>query len=448
MELAVRTLFLCLVFALSRAAPRPGISATGNPKPPKCDDVALNAIASDNSGRLYIFTGIPLGNKTHCHYHRDKIQAAKIGMIGAYIPQCDENGEYQKHQCHGSTGHCWCVDHLGKEIPGTRTPAGTPSVDCSKQDGRHCHHQRESLKITGVSGPLIGAYIPQCDEDGQYAPRQCHGSTGHCWCVDRSGQEKPGTRTPPGTPSLDCDKIVDQCKRHKDSVVTTTPEGLPLAGAYVPQCDENGKYQPQQSHGSTGYSWCVDHKGQEIPGTKTPPGTPSVDCSKAGPIYLRLDASTGPRPLPRTRPHIELGDEVDAAYFYSDKVHLIRGDQVYAFQPDAPYALIEGYPKTVKEELGFEGQVDAAFICPNQSTLYAVRGPRMFAVDLTAATRAVTEPLPFPVGDIDACLCDRDGIKIFKGSHYYQYESVMILTMGKIAPVPQKITSAILGCED
>ncbi|XP_075333091.1 hemopexin-like [Odontesthes bonariensis] len=167
-----------------------------------------------------------------------------------------------------------------------------------------------------------------------------------------------------------------------------------------------------------------------------------------GPIYLRLDTSTGLRSLPITRAWIELGDQVDAAYFYSDKEHLIRGDQVWAYQPDAPFALIEGYPKTVKEELGFEGYVDAAFMCPNEQTLYVFRGTRMLAVDLTAATRAVTEQLPFPVDDIDASLCDRDGVKIFKRSHYYQYENARVLAMSKIAPVPLKITSAILGCKD
>uniref|UniRef100_A0A3B5QH98 Thyroglobulin type-1 domain-containing protein n=1 Tax=Xiphophorus maculatus TaxID=8083 RepID=A0A3B5QH98_XIPMA len=55
--------------------------------------------------------------------------------------------------------------------------------------------------------PSVGAYIPQCDSDGQYRPRQCHGSTGHCWCVDSRGQEKPETRTPPGTAPLACDSL-------------------------------------------------------------------------------------------------------------------------------------------------------------------------------------------------------------------------------------------------
>lgn len=35
---------------------------------------------------------------------------------------------------------------------------------------------------------------------------QCHGSTGHCWCVDSRGQERPGTRTPPGVTRVDCDR--------------------------------------------------------------------------------------------------------------------------------------------------------------------------------------------------------------------------------------------------
>uniref|UniRef100_A0A3Q2ZBZ4 Thyroglobulin type-1 domain-containing protein n=1 Tax=Kryptolebias marmoratus TaxID=37003 RepID=A0A3Q2ZBZ4_KRYMA len=72
------------------------------------------------------------------------------------------------------------------------------------------------------------------------------------------------------------------CEHHRDSVQTTSPDGLPLLGAYVPQCDEHGQYQSQQCHGSTGYCWCVDSRGQERPGTRTPPGSASKDCSTEG----------------------------------------------------------------------------------------------------------------------------------------------------------------------
>jgi hypothetical protein len=51
---------------------------------------------------------------------------------------------------------------------------------------------------------FVGHYVPQCDERGEYRPLQVHGSTGHQWCVDQSGAEMPGSRTPPGRPPPNC----------------------------------------------------------------------------------------------------------------------------------------------------------------------------------------------------------------------------------------------------
>jgi len=45
-----------------------------------------------------------------------------------------------------------------------------------------CTEQLESSEP-----PLMGAFVPQCDDTGQYEPLQCHGSTGYCWCVDTAG---------------------------------------------------------------------------------------------------------------------------------------------------------------------------------------------------------------------------------------------------------------------
>lgn len=36
------------------------------------------------------------------------------------------------------------------------------------------------------------------------------------------------------------------CEQHRDSVQTTIPERRHILGAYVPQCDANGEYIPQQ----------------------------------------------------------------------------------------------------------------------------------------------------------------------------------------------------------
>ncbi|CAG5933645.1 unnamed protein product [Menidia menidia] len=390
----------------------------------------------------------------HCERHRNSLEGTAPGGApapGSYIPQCDENGQYQQKQCHGSTGNCWCVDHLGQEKEGTRTLPGAPAVDCSKQDGRVCHHHRDGVKTVSDDGaPVVGAYVPQCHEEGHYLPKQCHGSTGYCWCVGRDGKEIPGTKTPPGKPSVDCDKLDElkgHCKRHRDTA-SGDQDGATQVGGYVPQCDENDEYTPKQCHASTGHCWCVDRRGRERPGTKIPPGTPAIDCTKAGPVFLRLDTSQGLRSLPVTRAWVDLGDRVDAAYTHTDKIYLIKGDQVYAYQVEAPHAPVDGYPKTVKEELGLQGHVDAAFMCPDEQILHVIRGGRMFDVDLTAATREVNKQLPIPLKDIDAAFCDRDGVKLFRRSIYYKYFSAMDLVTSRVAVTPLKITSEILECED
>uniref|UniRef100_A0A7N8X1R9 Nidogen 1a n=1 Tax=Mastacembelus armatus TaxID=205130 RepID=A0A7N8X1R9_9TELE len=75
---------------------------------------------------------------------------------------------------------------------------------CYEQAKTQCEIHRDSLLGVTEYGPRgprppVGQYIPTCDENGAYEPIQCHGSTGHCWCVDKNGQEIPGTRSGPGS---------------------------------------------------------------------------------------------------------------------------------------------------------------------------------------------------------------------------------------------------------
>ena len=52
------------------------------------------------------------------------------GMVGVYIPTCDNDGNYEKLQCHPSNGQCWCVEKMnGKRIDGTTVSPGE-SIDC------------------------------------------------------------------------------------------------------------------------------------------------------------------------------------------------------------------------------------------------------------------------------------------------------------------------------
>ncbi|KAM6971977.1 testican-3 [Aplochiton taeniatus] len=42
-------------------------------------------------------------------------------LLGQYLPTCDEEGYYRSHQCHSSSGQCWCVDRYGNEVAGSRS---------------------------------------------------------------------------------------------------------------------------------------------------------------------------------------------------------------------------------------------------------------------------------------------------------------------------------------
>uniref|UniRef100_A0A3Q2WC77 Thyroglobulin type-1 domain-containing protein n=1 Tax=Haplochromis burtoni TaxID=8153 RepID=A0A3Q2WC77_HAPBU len=83
--------------------------------------------------------------------------------------------------------------------------------------------------------------------------------------------------------SLSDERLKTHCEHYRDSVKATSPDGNPITGVYVPQCDAEGQYLPQQCHGSTGYCWCVDSRGEERrAGTRTPPGAAPVDCDRPG----------------------------------------------------------------------------------------------------------------------------------------------------------------------
>ena len=120
--------------------------------------------------------------------------ADATGLMGAFVPQCEEDGSYSSKQCSGSTGYCWCVNDSGNEIPGTSVQAD--SLDCSQLTPcqQAVAHEME----------IVGAFVPQCEEDGSYASSQCSGSTGQCWCVDDSGAQISGTITLPSQVAIDC----------------------------------------------------------------------------------------------------------------------------------------------------------------------------------------------------------------------------------------------------
>ncbi|XP_063804473.1 nidogen-2 [Pseudophryne corroboree] len=219
-----------------------------------------------------------------------------------FVPECDSEGNYVPLQCYGSTGYCWCVNKDGEEIEGTKTAPGQGPPQCGAPDDQSpstsCLEKRQAL--LGGSQPRgarpIGGFIPECDEEGNYIPRQCHGGTGHCWCVDQNGVEIAGTRRPHGSGTPQCSipeptqRPQTMCERWKQSLLDHYG-GTPSAEHYIPQCDAYGDFTPLQCHGNSGYCWCVDKDGRELEGSRTQPGmTPACLPSVAPPTV---------RPTPR-----------------------------------------------------------------------------------------------------------------------------------------------------
>ena len=120
--------------------------------------------------------------------------------------------------------------------------------------------------------PMPGAFVAQCDENGDYMPVQCHGSIGSCWCTDASGTEIQGTRVNSrGGQVLDIATCA--AASHPDMVMIDDGFGMPVdpsAGAPVAaggRCAsgfcENPSDCPQCAAGST----CSVQPGMMCAGT-------------------------------------------------------------------------------------------------------------------------------------------------------------------------------------
>ncbi|KAG9333418.1 hypothetical protein JZ751_012678 [Albula glossodonta] len=164
--------------------------------------------------------------------------------------------------------------------------------------------------------------------------------------------------------------------------------------------------------------------------------------------YMRLDTQRdGWHAFPISNVWKEVGGDLDSVFSYEGKLYMIKGDQVYIYKTAAHYTLIEGYPKTLKEELGIEGPVDAAFVCGEYPIVHVVKGQSMLDIDLSATPRTVLKEWRLPFPKIDAGMCSADGVRVFVGAEYFHYETPMLLALSRIRPQPHKISLEMLGCD-
>ncbi|XP_040459787.1 HLA class II histocompatibility antigen gamma chain [Falco naumanni] len=95
--------------------------------------------------------------------------------------------------------HKWLLFEMAKNTK----PKGRKTTAAKKVQTK-CQAEASS------GGVQPGHFQPQCDENGDYLPKQCNASTGYCWCSYKNGTRIEGTAT---REKLDC----------PDDAAVTTP---------------------------------------------------------------------------------------------------------------------------------------------------------------------------------------------------------------------------------
>uniref|UniRef100_A0A669C1B0 Nidogen 2 n=1 Tax=Oreochromis niloticus TaxID=8128 RepID=A0A669C1B0_ORENI len=183
---------------------------------------------------------------------------------------CGDNSECVNlpgsHRCHCQTGYEFSYD--GRTCVGEfrwkflqemhKTSTGRAGVK-GKTNGATA----QCVCCFGMCGGAR-SYIDECSSSPCHINARCINGLGSFQCQCQLGFFGNGFYC-----SQQEERAKTHCEHHRDSVKTTSDDEYPIV--YKPQCDAEGQYLPQQCHGSTGYCWCVDSRGEERAGTRTPP---------------------------------------------------------------------------------------------------------------------------------------------------------------------------------
>ncbi|XP_050998501.1 nidogen-2 [Acomys russatus] len=251
-------------------------------------------------------TCAPEGQARCVHHGGSSFSCACLpGFVGnghqcSDVDECVENRCHEAALCYNTAGSFSCRCQPGYHGDGFHCTSATVPED-SISGLKPCEQQQRYAQAQHAY-PGSRIHIPQCDDQGNFVPLQCHGSTGFCWCVDPNGYEVPGTQTPPGStpphcgpPSEPTQRPRTVCERWREKLLEHYG-GTPRDDQYVPQCDELGHFVPLQCHGKSDFCWCVDKDGRELQGTRSQPGTTPACIPTVAPPMVR------PTPRPDVTP--------------------------------------------------------------------------------------------------------------------------------------------------
>ncbi|KAM8871716.1 hemopexin [Synchiropus picturatus] len=427
MKLIAKTLVVCIWVCLANCAPAPAEDNPDEATAPldRCEGLAFDAITPDEKGNYFFFHGTHLWKGFDGPAQRSSDFFHDLGSIHV-------DAAFRMHNKDDPKSHDHIFFFQGDKV--------LSYYNHTLEDGYPKELQEDFPGIPSHLDAAVECPTGECRTDSVLFFKE---NQVHIYDITtKAVKTKTWSHLPRCTSALRW--LEHHYCFHGHNFTRFHPLSGDVTGAYPKDTRRYFMKCPDFSHG-VGYSTpkCSEVKLDAI----------TMDDSGksyffAGSIYMRLDSRRdGLHALPIRRMWREV-PSVDAVFSYGDKMYFIKGNQTYIYKGGAHYTLMEGYPKSLAEELGIEDHVDAAFLCPNKHTVHIIQGDRVRAVDLTATPRVVTQEHRLPLKDIDAALCGPNGIQLFKGCNYYKYESELTFATSRIAPVPLKITSAIMGCQD
>ncbi|XP_069681934.1 balbiani ring protein 3-like [Periplaneta americana] len=274
-----------------------------------------------------------------CEYLRDfadKMEGTREGMTLALSPpKCHQNGSFEATQCSVANGErqCWCVDSFGTEIPGTRTNGPTSCVALREELGcldltcrlgcdygfvldpstrcPLCECRNPCDDVSCPAGEICQIVEVNCEDEYcppvpaclPKKPGQCPYlipvTAGSCEYECRSDLNCNGTTKccSNGCGTQCVEPVMLTACQHKRAILEHKAHetGIPARQLYLPKCrEEDGSFEPVQCHPVTRQCWCVDNKGDELPGTRAPPDVqPSCEVQRNCPLLKCVPCDHG-----------------------------------------------------------------------------------------------------------------------------------------------------------
>ncbi|XP_070778426.1 nidogen-1-like [Enoplosus armatus] len=266
-----------------------------------CD---INAVCRPGEGLQFTCecTNGFVGDGSYCHDTDECRETPQV--CGSNAVCSNQPGTFR---CECSSGFVFASDGktcIEEDRPVDHCQRG--SHDCDVPERALCSYTGGSAFVCSCLPGFVGdgrvcRDADECQQDRCHRDAFCSNTQGSYTCQCHPGFHGDGFQCSPTS----TEREKTQCERHRETTQTATSGSSflsffrprPAIVQYVPQCDEHGAYEPTQCHGGIGQCWCVDANGQEIPNTRTGPGSTPLCIDQAV-----TPPPVGPTPRPDVHP--------------------------------------------------------------------------------------------------------------------------------------------------